>query len=74
VAVGGGGPPLRGPGRDGAALRLMRGDPPQWSERPCLPRRPVDRGRAARPAQLSAPLELLYRRALFSPKIARDSG
>jgi hypothetical protein len=35
----GGGPPHRGPGRDGAALWLIRDDPHQWSEGPRLPRR-----------------------------------
>jgi hypothetical protein len=40
-----------------------------------LPRRHGDRVCEPRgPLSSSAPLELLYRRALFSPKIARDSG
>ena len=55
------------------ALRLIQGDPHEWSERP-LPAAPSRRSWASRAApRLTAPLELLYRRALFSPKIRRCS-
>jgi len=58
------------------ALGLIQGDPHQWSARPCptCRGRHVDRGRAARGPLSSALRWNLYRRALFSPKIARHSG
>jgi len=54
----------------GAANNLVRGDrtpadlarPAPVERAPMLPRRPVDRGRAARLAQLTAPLELVQAR------------